>query len=96
MRKSLLLINPILIGFILSIGQCPKSDVHGAESNADTRDSLSGAKIGMTRDSLTADNDSSVVKHVGRDSTGPIRIEHGNDNPAKLDSIKNAKGKKKN
>ncbi|MEP6794506.1 MAG: hypothetical protein ABJB16_09295, partial [Saprospiraceae bacterium] len=80
----------------LSISHCPKSGVNGAESNGDTRDSLSNAQMNMTRDSLTAYNDSSMVKHVGRDSTTPTRIEHGSDNPAKLDSIKNAKGKKKN
>ncbi len=96
MRKSLLLINPLLVGLILSISHCPKSGVNGVESNANTRDSLSNAQMNMTRDSLTAYNDSSMVKHVGRDSTGPIRIEHGSDNPAKLDSIKNAKRKKKN
>ncbi len=96
MRKSLLLINPLLIGFILSIGHCPKSGGNGAESDADTRDSLSNAQMNMTRDSLTAYNDTSKVKHVGRDSSGAVRIEHGSENQAKLDSIKNAKTKKKN
>ncbi|MBK9982805.1 MAG: hypothetical protein IPP15_10355 [Saprospiraceae bacterium] len=86
MRRSLLLIKPILLGTILSISHCPKSGAKEAESNA-TKDSLMNAQLNRTKDSLL---------HVGADTTRPIRIEHGSDNPAKLDSIKNAKGKKKN
>jgi hypothetical protein len=94
MRKSLLLINPILFGLILSIGQCSKSGAKGVESDAS--DSLSRAQMTMAKDSITASNDTSMVHHVGKDSTGPVRIEHRSDNQARLDSIKNAKGKKKN
>ncbi len=86
MRRSLSLIKPILLGVILATGHCPKSGAKEAVSNA-IEDSLSNAQMNMTKDSLT---------HVGTDTTLPIRIEHGSDNPAKLDSIKNAKGKKKN
>jgi hypothetical protein len=94
MRKSLLLINPILFGLILSIGHCSKPAANGVESN--TSDSLSRVQMSMAKDSIAASNDTSMVHHVGKDSTGTIRIEHGSDNPAKLDSIKNAKRKKKN
>ncbi|MFZ1677647.1 MAG: hypothetical protein WAT91_10255 [Saprospiraceae bacterium] len=94
MRRSLLLINPLLFGLILSIGQCSKSGTNGVESNSS--DSLSRVQMSMAKDSIAASSDTSIIHHVGKDSTGSVRIEHGSDNPAKLDSIKKAKGKKKN
>lgn len=96
MRKSLLLINPLLIGIILSIGHCPKSAVNETEKGTESKDSLSNAPISSVNDSIPMYNDSAAIKHVGRDTTKPIRIEHGSDNQAKLDSIKNAKKKRKN
>jgi len=94
MRKLLLLIKPALFGMILSAGQCQKSPRNETESNTAAKDSLSNAQLNPG-DSLTVYNDTSVQKSVGTDTIKPIRIEHGSDNAAKLDSIKKAKRKGK-
>ena len=96
MRKSLLLINPLLIGAIIFLGQCPRTVAN--ENKTDSREIVSGDTLTNAHPGMMADTaiiDSLDAYEVRIDTTKPRRIEHGSDNAAKLDSIKKAKTKKK-